>query len=447
MNLVEMQAKVEAMMPELLEDLRRLVAHKSVSFPGFPGEPVHAARAETIDVLRHAGFSDARELDLSAGYPAVQAELSGANSGKTALLYAHYDVQPAPLEQGWQTDPWTLLKKNDGRYYGRGAADDKSGIVIHAGTLRVFDGKPPVNLKLIVEGEEETNSNLEPFIQNNPEFFQADAMLVSDMGNIKAGEPSLTTTLRGTVVCVVETKTIDNPLHSGIFGGPTPDALVALIKILGTLWDDQGNTAVKGLRSFDWPEAVYPEDDFRKQAGILPEVALIGNGSLATRLWSKPSVTVIGLDAPGTSQAGNALIPSAKARLSLRIAPGENPKRAIEALKNHLLASVPWGVQVSIKDVMAADAFTVPEGGAGMLAARQALAEVYGQEPSDVGSGGTIPLLQRLREAAPRAEFVLWGAADAAALIHGPNESVDPDEIAKMILAQALFLQLLADTV
>lgn len=447
MNASDIVAKSRSILPELMKDLSSLVALASVPFPGFPPEPVDAARAATIDVLERAGFDNVRELNLGAGYPAVAAEAAGPAGAPTVLLYAHYDVQPAPAEQAWDTDPWMLTKKEDGRFYGRGAADDKSGIVIHAGTLRAFDGKPPVNLKIIVEGEEETVSNLEPFIEKHPVLFQADVMLISDMGNIIAGEPALTTTLRGTVVCVIEVRTIKRPLHSGIFGGPAPDALVALIKILGTLWDDKGNTVIEGLRSFDWPGADYPEEDFREQAGMLPEVAMIGDGSLATRLWSKPSVTVIGLDAPATSQAGNALVPTARARLSLRIAPGENPAKAIVALKEHLTKATPWGVKAIVKEVMAADAFTTPAGGPSMLAARRALSEIYGQEPVDVGSGGTIPLLQRLKEASPQAEFILWGASDGAAMIHGPNESVDPDEIAKMISAQALLLQYLADSV
>jgi cysteinylglycine-S-conjugate dipeptidase len=447
METSEITEKTREIMPEILDDLRRLVAHPSVPFPGFPAEPVGAARAETIGILRRAGFDNVRELDLGAGYPAVAAEAAGPAGAPTVLLYAHYDVQPAPPEQGWETDPWTLTEKDDGRFYGRGAADNKSGVVIHAGTLSVLGGQPPVNLKVIIEGEEETVSNLEPFIEKNPELFQADAMLISDMGNIKAGEPVLTISLRGTVVAVVEVATINKPLHSGVFGGPTPDALVALIKMLATLWDDNGNTMVEGLRSFDWEGAEYPEDSLRELAGILPEVSVIGDGSLASRLWSKPSVTVIGLDAPRVDEAGNALIPSAKARLSLRIAPGEDPKLAIEALKKHISQAAPWGVRVSIKEVMAADAFTVTDGGPGLKAARRALTEVYGKAPADIGSGGTIPLLQRLENAAPQAEFVLWGASDAAALIHGPNESVDPNEIEKMIMAQALTLQYLAENI
>ncbi len=446
MNADDFIAKARSILPGLINDLADLVALPSIPFPGFPPEPVNAARTATVKILKEAGFMNVRELDLGAGYPAVTAEATGPESSPTVLLYAHYDVQPAPPDQDWETDPWRLTEKPDGRFYGRGAADDKSGIVIHAGTLKIFNGKPPVNLKVVIEGEEETVSNLEPFIAKHPELFQADVMLVSDMGNIVAGDPVLTTALRGTVVCVVEVKTLERPLHSGIFGGPAADALVALIKLLGTLWDEQGNTLVEGLRSYAWPEEVYPEDRFRRQAGILPGVAVIGDGSLESRLWSKPSVTVIGLDAPATSQAGNALIPAARARLSLRIAPGEDARKAIGALKRHLLRAAPWGAHVTVEEVMAADAFMTAAGGPGRSAARRALAEVYGKKPSDVGSGGTIPLLQRLAEAAPQAEFILWGASDAAALIHGANESVDGSEIEKMVATQALMLQYLADS-
>jgi acetylornithine deacetylase/succinyl-diaminopimelate desuccinylase-like protein len=440
----EIDLNTREIMPDVMGDLGRLVAHASIAFPGFPPEPVDDAREETIKILRRAGFDSVKELDLGAGYPAVVAEAAGPANAPTVLMYAHYDVQPVPADQIWESDPWRLTKRADGRYYGRGAADNKSGIVIHAGTLRVLNGKPPVNLKVVIEGEEETVSNLEPFIDRNPGLFQADAMLISDMGNIQAGRPVLTTTLRGTVVCVIEVETISTPLHSGIFGGPAPDALVALIKVLSTLWDDRGNTVVEPLRSYDWPDDAFPEALFREQAGVPPDVDLTGEGTIASRLWSKPSVTVIGLDAPRVADAGNALIPKASARLSLRIAPGENPKHAIRALTNHLKSAAPWPVKIAIQEIMAADPFTAPQGGKAMAAAKRALAEVYENQPLEAGSGGSIPLLERLREASPKAEFILWGASDTAALIHGANESVDPIEIEKMIAAQALMLQYLA---
>ncbi len=290
------------------------------------------------------------------------------------LLYGHYDVQPAPMEQGWVTDPWTPTTKDDGRMYGRGAADDKSGVAIHAGTLRVFGGKPPVGVKVIIEGEEETISQLEAFVEKHPERFKADCMIVADMGNIECGQPVLTTMLRGHCQCTVEVRTIDHPLHSGVFGGPVPDAFVALIRLLNKLWDERGNTVVPGLEKFDWPGADYPEPLVREMAGVLPGVEITGDASIGSMLWSQPNATVIGIDGvPCIADAGNVLLPVARAKVALRIAPGADPEAEITKLMDYLRASAPWGVQVDVKRVKASDAFMAPKGGPAMAAAAKAL--------------------------------------------------------------------------
>jgi len=445
MDATEVSAKVDAMMPEIMSGLSDLVAHASCAFPGFPPEPVHAARAEVIAMLAAAGV-EARELDLGGGYPAVWAEIPAPPGAPTVLLYGHYDVQPAPMDQGWTTDPWTPTTKGDGRLYGRGAADDKSGAAIHVGTLRVFDGKPPVGIKVCIEGEEETISHLEEFVEKNPEMFAADLMIIADMGNIVVGEPVLTTTLRGHCQCIVEVRTLDHPLHSGVFGGPAPDAFVALIRLLNSLWDEDGNTVIPGLHQFEWPGADYPEELFRQMSGMLPGVEIIGEGSVGTKLWSKPNATVIGIDGPPCiADAGNVLQPSARAKVALRIAPGADAEKELAALMEYLKANAPWGVEVDVTRVKASDAFIAPKGGPAVDAADSALASAYGKKTSEVGSGGSIPLLQTLMNAAPAAEFVLIGAEDAKADIHGANESVDPGEIRKMIVAQALLIQSLAD--
>jgi len=440
----EIRSKVAAMMPQVMADLGVLVADASCAFPGFPAAPVDAARATVIDILKRSGF-EAGELDLEGGgYPAVWGEIPAPPGAPTVLLYGHYDVQPAPMDQGWTTDPWTLTKKDDGRYYGRGAADDKSGVAIHSGTLRVFDGKPPVGIKLILEGEEETLSHLEAFVEKHPERFAADVMIIADMGNITCGDPVLTTMLRGHVQCIVQTKTVDHPLHSGVFGGPAPDALMALIRMLATLQDDRGNCAVPGLKAFDWPGAEYPEPLYRQMAAMLDGVEIIGDGTIGTKLWSKPAISVIGIDAPSVAEAGNVLLPSARAKVALRIAPGADPEAELAKLMDFLRAATPWGVQVDATRVKASDAFLAPTGGPGMEAARAALAEAYGKDVSEVGSGGSIPLLETLMKASPGAEFILLGAEDAPANIHGANESVHPDEIEHMIVAQALLIEKLA---
>ena len=261
------------------------------------------------------------------------------------VLYAHYDVQPAPPEQGWTSDPWTPTRKDDGRIYGRGAADDISGLVSHLGTLRVFDGKPPCTVKLILEGMEETESNLEAFVEAHPELFACDVFVICDMGNLRVGEPALTTALRGDVACVVTVRTLEHPLHSGVFGGPAPDAMMALARLLSTLHDDEGNVAVEGVSETVWEGADLSEDDLRSSADVLDGVALTGSGPVGARLWAKPSINAIGVDMTNIATSSNVLIPEASAKISMRIVPGSEPEKELDALVAHLESHAPWECQ------------------------------------------------------------------------------------------------------
>jgi acetylornithine deacetylase/succinyl-diaminopimelate desuccinylase-like protein len=441
----ELRSRAASMMPELLTDLARLVAIPSVAFPGYPPEPVGQMADETLRLFREAGFANAELQDVPTGYPPVYGEITGPDGAPTVMLYAHYDVQPAPPEQGWTSDPWTATRKDDGRIYGRGAADDKGGLVVQLGTLRLFDGKPPCRLKLILEGMEETDSNLEAFVQANPQLFACDLFIVCDMGNLRVGEPTLTTTLRGEVVCVVTLRTLAHPLHSGEFGGPAPDAMMALARLLATLHDEEGNVAVPGVSSFAWDGMDVAAEDFRASAELLAGVRLTGSGPVGARLWSRPSVSAIGIDMTSIAGSSNVLVPEARAKLSMRVVPGSDPERELDALIRHLEARAPWGAQVQVERVDAAPPFRCQTDGPGYAAARWALQQAYGKPPGEAGSGGSIPLLQTLQQAAPNAEFILWGPEDlAAARIHASDESVDPSEIERMILAQAFLLQHLA---
>ena len=447
LNTEEVRSKVKAMMPVVKAELATLVGHGSIAFPGFPPDPVNAMAASTMDLLTRWGYVGVELLPIPGGYPAIWAEMPGPAGSPTVLLYGHYDVQPAPPEQGWKTDPWTLTEGADGRWYGRGAADDKSGIMIHAGMMRVFGGTPPVGIKLVLEGEEETLSHLDEFVADNPDRFKADVMVIADMGNLAVGEPVLTETLRGDVACTVEIRTIDHALHSGIFGGPAPDALVTLIRTLAPLWDDDCNTVVPELLGYEWPGAQFPEDLYREQAGMLEGVDIVGTGTVATKLWSKPNVTVIGLDAPATDHASNVLIPCAKARLSMRIAPGADADAELDKLMRYVEAHVPWHAVARVEKVKAAPAFKGRADGPGYAAAKAALEAAYGKPVGEAGSGGSIPLLTYLLNASPDAEFILWGAEDVAkSRIHGADESVDPSEIENMIIAQALLLDKLGNS-
>src|SRR3954467_13841255 len=278
--------------------------------------------------LWHAGAAEVRAVEVPDEPPSVYAEFPG--DGPTVLLYAHYAVQPAPPD-GWRGDPFAPALR-DGRLYGRGASDDKSGVVAHLAALRAWAGRPPVNVKVLIEGSEENGrQNLLRVVEREPDLLRADVMVVCDGGNWKLGEPTLCESLRGHGKLTVTVRTLSGALHSGQFGGAAPDALLALVRALATLHHDDGSVAVAGLEDFDWPGADLPEADFRRQARALDRVSLTRAGGVADGLWAPPAVSVLGLDAPAVDGAGNIVIPCARAKVAVRVPPGADPQRSMEA--------------------------------------------------------------------------------------------------------------------
>jgi acetylornithine deacetylase/succinyl-diaminopimelate desuccinylase-like protein len=434
------------LMPEIIERLEALVRIPSVAFPGFDPEPVHAMGAAVVDLFEAAGASGVKLLDVPGGYPCVYADLPGPAGSPTVLLYAHYDVQPAPKSQGWTSEPFDPVTKDDGRIYGRGAADDKSGLVIHYGTLALLGADRPCSVKILVEGEEETISHLEAFVEDNPELFAADAYVIADIGPQKVGRPGLTTALRGDVACTVTVRTLANPVHSGMFGGAAPDAMTAMIRVLDSLHDEHGDTVIPGVDSGSWAGASMEESVYREGSAILPGVEFLGTGTLSDRIWAKPSVTVLGMDLPNTAEASNVLLPEVTAKLSMRIVPGSDGDAQLEALMAHLRAQRPWNCQVEVEKVKVGHAFAVDESHPAIIAASTALEAAYGVPVESIGSGASIPLVASLQKVAPEGAIILWGAEDTAqSRIHASDESVDPGEIERMIAAQTLFILNLAE--
>ena len=439
----DLRTKISGLMPEMSDELRAMIGIPSVAFPGFPAAPVLAMADRAVAAFRRHGVA-ARLQEVPGGYPAVWAQIPGPKGSATVLLYGHYDVQPAPESQGWTTEPFEATDL-DGRVFGRGAADDKSGIAIHLATLAAFDGRPPVGVTLILEGEEETVSHLGPFVEANPEMFRADVVVVADMGNLVVGEPVLTVGLRGHVKAVVELSTLEAPVHSGLFGGAAPDALMALVKLLALLTDEEGACAVPGVESADWEGATYPEEMLRANAGVLDGVDLVGTGPIASRVWSRPSISVLGIDAPSVEEGGNVLQPRARALVAMRIAPGQDADGAMDALVGFLRDNAPGGAHVEVTPDKKSAGFSQRVDGSAFAAMTEALGTAYRRPVGQVGSGGSIPLLASLRRASPGADFVLIGAEDAErSHIHGPDESVDLGEIEHLALAQALLLRALA---
>jgi acetylornithine deacetylase/succinyl-diaminopimelate desuccinylase-like protein len=432
---MDLRARIAADADRIRSDLERLVALPSVAFAGFPREPLEQAADVVSELLAEAGARDVRAVDVPDEPPSVYAEFPG--DGPTVLLYAHYDVQPAP-PHGWETDPFEPTLR-DGRLHGRGAADDKSGVVAHLAALRAWEGRPPADVKVLIEGSEENGrQNLLKVVEREPELLRADVMVIADGGNWKLGEPTLCETLRGHGKLTVTVRTLRGALHSGQFGGPAPDALLALTRALATLHDDRGNVAVAGLEDSSWEGADLPEADFRRQAGVLDGVGLTGDGSVADRLWARHAISVLGLDAPAVEGAGNIVIPEARAKVAVRVPPGADPERSMAAVRRHLEAAIPWGAHAEFE----LEPASTPVRLAGAQAAEQALAEAFGRPVARMGSGGSIPLVAALRDAYPDAAFVIWGAQDSdLAQIHAANESVDLEELGRLALAEALLLQ------
>ena len=436
---------VKGLMPRTQEDLARLVAIPSVADERqYPREECLKAAQLTAELFDDAGLDGIRELESPDGYPAVFGSAPGPAGTPTVLLYCHYDVQPPLGEDAWETPPFALTPRDDGRWYGRGAADDKGGLVTHLAALRALGGGSfPVNLKLIAEGAEEQGSaGLDAVVAEHRDLLLADVIAVADGGNFATGEPTLTTTLRGIANVVVTVRSLRSAMHSGMFGGAAPDALMALVRMLATLHDDAGTTRVRGLANdMTWDGEAYPADQYRADATLLDGVDVIGDGAVADMLWSRYSVNVLGIDCPPVVGATAAVQPEARAAVSLRVPPGEDEAAALRALTAHLEAVAPWHVQVEITPGQGASPFRARSDGPAFATMLHALSEAYGKPARTAGQGGSIPLCTLLQNAMPEAEILMYGVEEPRCLIHAPNESVDPSEIEHMALAEALFLR------
>ena len=322
----DLKQTISDLMPRLRAELEELVRLPSVAFPGFPTVPVQQTGAAVAQLLTEAGLPNVRMMDVPRAPQAVFGERPAQPGAPTVLLYAHYDVQPAGPEEAWTSKPFEPTER-DGRLYGRGAADDKSGVVMHAGALLALGEDCPVGVKVLIEGQEECgDGGIEEFVKANKDLLKADVIVISDVGNYALGVPTLTTSLRGMAAFDVEVETLEGAVHSGMFGGPAPDSLIALCRMVATLHDGKGDVAVKGLATLEYDGADYDEAAFRTDAGVLPGVGLIGSGSVAQRLYRKPSINVIGIDAPAVDGAANALIPRPGRASACASRPGRSPR-------------------------------------------------------------------------------------------------------------------------
>lgn len=441
MDAQELPIVVDQLMDGLRADLERLAAIPSVAFPGYPAEPVQEAHDLLVGLLRDVGVERIERIDLPDTAPVIFGEIPPPGpDAPTVLLYSHYDVQPPGDESLWRSPPF-VPTPIEGGLRARGIADDKSNVIAHLGMLRAFKGRPPVGVKIVFEGQEEYGSPFDAYPPSDPERFACDAMVIADLGNLRPGTPTLTTGLRGAAEVVVEARTLDEPRHSGEFGGAAPDALLVLLKALATLHDVHGDVAVAGLRREEWNGTSYTEEEFRLLAGVRDGVPLVGSGSLGERLWSGPAITVIGLDAPGVEHAASAVVPYARAKLNLRIHPRQDPKEAQGALVRHLRSLKPFGVPLTVTPGDAGPGYEAATGGPAYRAALAALKEAWGEEASYVATGGSIPLVNGLAQAAPDAEVLLFGAQDSLCNLHAPNERVLFSELRATVVAMCAFVR------
>ncbi|MBQ0985733.1 dipeptidase [Streptomyces sp. F63] len=438
-------ATVADLMPRARTELAELVAFRSVAdATQSPKSECEAAAAWVAAALRTEGFQDVAVLDTPDGTQSVYGLLPGPEGAPTVLLYAHYDVQPPGDESAWQSPPFELTERG-GRWYGRGAADCKGGLIMHLTALRALkeNGGVPVTVKVIAEGSEEQGTGgLERYAEAHPGLLTADTVVIGDTGNFRAGLPTVTAVLRGMTALTVRVDTLEGNLHSGQFGGAAPDALAALIRVLDSLRAEDGSTTVDGLAADGgWDGLEYPEDAFRADARVLDGVELTGSGSVADRIWARPAVTVLGIDCPPVVGATPSVQASARAAVSLRVPPGADATEATKLLAAHLEAHVPWGARVTVEQCGQAQPFRADTTSPAYAAMAEAMRAAYpGEEMQIAGQGGSIPLCNTLAALYPEAEILLIGLSEPAAQIHAVNESVSPEELRRLSLAEALFL-------
>ena len=434
--------RVRAVLPSVREDLEDLVRIQSVWADPARRDEVHKSAQAVFDLFTGVGFTDVRIVS-EGGAPAVIARHPAPPGAPTVLLYAHHDVQPEGDPQQWQSAPFEPTER-DGRLYGRGTADDKAGIATHLAALRAFDGNPPVGVTVFVEGEEESGSpSLGRLLAAHKDLLAADVIVIADSDNWSTDIPSLTVSLRGMADCVVEVATLDHGLHSGMWGGVVPDAVSALVRLLATLHDDDGNVAVAGLHEGTASDVDYTPERVRADTGMLDGVQEIGSGSVPQRLWAKPAITVIGIDTTSIAASSNTLIPRARAKISLRIAPGGDAVAHLDILRKHLEEHAPWGAQVTVTPGDSGQPYAIDATGPVYDAARAAFKQAWGVEAVDTGVGGSIPFIAEFADAFPKAKILVTGVEDPNTQAHSINESLHLGVLERAATSEALLLEAL----
>ena len=443
----ELKNRVHDLLPGLVADLEALVRIQSVSADPQRHAEVERSARMTAQLLAAEGVEAEVVRAYDGAPPTVIGERQGPEGAPVVLLYAHHDVQPENDPADWDSPPFEPVVRGE-RLYGRGAADDKAGVAVHVGALRALGDDLPVTVRFFIEGEEEVASRTLPdLLSQYHDRLAADVIVIADAGNWDIGVPALTTSLRGLIRMDVEVRTLTHAVHSGMWGGLVPDAIMALTKLLATLWTEDGSPAVEGLVTAPAADVEYPEARLRAESGAAPGTSWIGTGSAVERLWARPAITVTGLDAPKVAGASNTLVPAARARVTIRLAPGDTSANAITRLREHLENHVPWGAQLTTTVADAGEPTVLPTDGPVYAAARAALTEAWdGTAPVDMGTGGSIPFIAEFQETFPGATILATGVEDPDTRAHGPNEGLHLPEFERCVLAEALLLQRLGSS-
>jgi acetylornithine deacetylase/succinyl-diaminopimelate desuccinylase-like protein len=440
--MTDLVARVRELLPAVLDDLEDLVRIESVWADPARRDEVRRSAELVSKLLSEAGFADVRTVS-EGGAPAVIARHPAPAGAPTVLLYAHHDVQPEGDVSQWASPPFEPTER-DGRLYGRGTADDKAGIATHLAAIRAFDGDLPVGVTVFVEGEEESGSpSLGALLGAHRDLLAADVIVIADSDNWSTEIPSLTVSLRGLADCVVEVATLDHGLHSGMWGGVVPDALSALVRLLASLHDDDGDVAVEGLHQGSAADVEYSPERVREETGVLDGVTEIGTGPATDRLWAKPAITVIGIDTTPIAKASNTLIPRARAKVSMRVAPGGDAGEHLAALTRHLERNAPWGAQVTVTPGDVGQPYAIDATGPVYDAVRAAFRQAWGTDAVDTGVGGSIPFIAEFAAAYPDAKILVTGVEDPATQAHSINESLHLGVLERAATSEALLLEAL----
>jgi acetylornithine deacetylase/succinyl-diaminopimelate desuccinylase-like protein len=437
----------------LLEELMEFLRIPSISTLPENRADIDRAAQFAAAAMRSAGLENVAIIQ-GEGHPLVRADWLHAPGKPTVLCYGHYDVQPVDPIEEWSTPPFEPTLRN-GNLYARGSADDKGQLYAHikaVEALRAVHGQLPVNLKFLLEGEEEVGGeSVAEYVAGNPEELRADVALVSDTAMYAEGTPSLCIGLRGLVYMEVEAFGPARDLHSGNYGGAAPSAVYALIELLSKAKNSRGVIQIPGIyddveppapaEKQSWESLPFDEKEFRKKE--VGSKALTGEPgySVLERIWARPTFEVHGIAGGFTGAGAKTVIPAkATAKVSIRLVSKQDPDKVIEAFKAFVRKKTPKGVRTEVRVLSAAPAVLVNPDHPAVRTASEAFAAVFGKPTVFIRSGGSIPIVGEFAKHLGIPTVLMgFGLPDDG--LHAPNEKFHLEQYYKGIVTVAHFFE------